>query len=116
MSITLTEAAAARIASYLERQPGRLGLRFGVRRTGCSGWAYAVDLADSQREDDHVFEDRGIRIFVDAGSLRFVDGTRIDFVREGLGSHFVFDNPNVAASCGCGESFTTDGERVAGLA
>ncbi len=108
MSISLTEAAAARVAGYLQEQPGKLGLRFGVKRTGCSGWAYRVDLADAAGDGDAVFEDRGIRIFVDADSLQLVDGTRIDFVRQGMGSQFVFDNPNVAAACGCGESFTTE--------
>jgi len=108
MSISLTDAAAVRVASYLQEQPGKLGLRFGVRRTGCSGWAYAVDLADAQRDGDHVFEDQGIRIFVDADSLGLVDGTRIDFVRQGMGSQFVFQNPRAAAECGCGESFTTE--------
>lgn len=108
MSITLTEAAAERVRSYLDEQPGRIGLRFGVRRTGCSGWAYAVDLAEDERDGDQVFEDQGLRILVDADSLSLVDGTEIDFVRQGLGSQFVFRNPNVAAECGCGESFTTD--------
>ena len=108
MSISLSEAAAARVAGYLQEQPAKLGLRFGVRRTGCSGWAYDVDLADARRDGDQVFEDQGIRIFVDADSLQLVDGTRIDFVRQGMGSQFVFDNPNVAAACGCGESFTTE--------
>ena len=86
MSISLSEAAAARVAGYLQEQPAKLGLRFGVRRTGCSGWAYDVDLADAQRDGDQVFEDQGIRIFVDADSLQLVDGTRIDFVRQGMGS------------------------------
>ncbi len=107
MSITLTEAAAERVRGYLEEQPGRLGLRFGVRRTGCSGWAYAVDLADAEHVGDQVFEDRGLRIYVDADSLPLIDGTQIDFVKQGLGSQFLFRNPNVQAECGCGESFTT---------
>lgn len=108
MSITLTEAAAERVRGYLQEQPGRIGLRFGVRRTGCSGWAYAVDLADAERDGDRVFEDHGLRIYVDPDSLTLVDGTQIDFVKQGLGSQFLFRNPNVAAECGCGESFTTD--------
>jgi iron-sulfur cluster assembly protein len=108
MSITLTTAAAERVREYLREQPDRLGLRFGVRRTGCSGWAYVADLADVQKPDDTVFEDAGIRVFVDADSLALVDGTQIDFVRQGLGSQFLFRNPNVSAECGCGESFTTD--------
>ena len=93
--------------------PGAVGLRFGVRRTGCSGWGYAVDLAREAREDDTVFEQDGVRIHVDADSLPLVDGTEIDFLKNGLGEQFVFRNPNVAGECGCGESFTTDAERAA---
>lgn len=107
MSITLTDSAAERVRSYLDEQPGRIGLRFGVRRTGCSGWAYSVDLAQDRRPGDAEFEDRGVRILVDPDSLPLVDGTCIDFVRRGLNSQFLFRNPNVAAECGCGESFTT---------
>jgi len=110
MDINLTEAAARRVRSYLQEQPGRLGLRFGVRRTGCSGWGYAIDLADDQRPGDTVVEDQGIRIFVDADSLPLVAGTRIDFIEQTMGSQFVFENPNAAAACGCGESFTADPE------
>jgi iron-sulfur cluster assembly protein len=108
MSITLTEAAAERVRGYLDEQPGKTALRFGVRRTGCSGWAYAVDLAEAGRDGDAVFEDRGITVLVDADSLALVDGTQIDFVKQGLGAQFLFRNPNVAAECGCGESFTVD--------
>lgn len=108
MAIELTESAARRVASFLDRQPGAVGLRFGVRRTGCSGWAYAVDLADSVREDDHVFESRGLKIVVDAKSLPLVDGTEIDYARKGLNAEFVFRNPKASAECGCGESFTVD--------
>ena len=111
--ITLTPAAADRVRSYLAEQPAKLGLRFGVRRTGCSGWGYLADLADAERDDDTVFEHEDIRIFVDADSLPLVAGTRIDFVQQGLGSQFVFLNPNAAAACGCGESFTTDDRDVA---
>lgn len=110
MDITLTEAAAKRVRSYLKEQPDRLGLRFGVRRTGCSGWGYAIDLADARKDDDTVVEDQGIRIFVDADSRPLVSGTRIDFIEQEMGSQFVFDNPNAAAACGCGESFTADPE------
>ena len=104
-SISLTEAAAQRVSGFLERDGG-VGLRFGVRRTGCSGWAYVVELADEIRENDAVFEDHGIRIAVDQDALPFVAGTRIDFAREGLNYNFSFDNPNVTDECGCGESFT----------
>lgn len=108
MSITLTETAAERVRGYLSDQPDRLGLRFGVRRTGCSGWAYTVDLAESERPGDHVFEDRDLRVYVDAESLALVNGTEIDFIQRGMGSQFLFRNPNVTAECGCGESFTID--------
>ena len=108
MGIELTAAAAERVREYLAEQPDRLGLRFGVRRTGCSGWAYVADLADATKPGDTVFEDDGIRIYIDADSLALVDGTEIDFIRQGLGSQFLFRNPNVSAECGSGESFTVD--------
>jgi iron-sulfur cluster assembly protein len=107
MSITLTHAALERTRSYLAANPNRMGLRFGVRRTGCSGWGYVIDLADHAGADDTVFEVDGVRIVVDAASLPLVQGTRIDFVKQGLNSQFAFDNPNAAEACGCGESFTT---------
>jgi iron-sulfur cluster assembly protein len=106
--ITLTEAAADRVSAFLASQGG-VGLRLGVRRTGCSGWAYEVGLADAVEADDTVFEDRGIRIVVDADALPLVAGTRIDFAREGLNRQFEFENPNVTDECGCGESFTVSG-------
>jgi len=102
--IQLSEAAARRAAQFIERDGG-VGLRFGVRRTGCSGWAYVVDLATGVADDDVVLEDRGVRIVVDSGALPLVDGTRIDFVQEGLNWTFRFENPNVTDECGCGESF-----------
>jgi len=111
--ITLAPAALERIRGFLAETPAAIGLRFGVRRTGCSGWGYAVDLARDEREGDTVFEQDGVRIRVDADSLALVDGTWIDFVKDGLSEQFVFRNPNVAAECGCGESFTTDAERAA---
>jgi len=113
MSITLAPAALQRIHGYLAADPAALGLRFGVRRTGCSGWGYAVDMAREMRADDTVLEQDGVRIFVDADSLALVDGTEIDFVKQGLNEQFVFRNPNVAGECGCGESFTTDADRAA---
>jgi len=108
MSISLTPSALARVRQFLERTPDALGLRLGVKRTGCSGWGYEVELARQQREDDSISEQDGVRIYVDALSQPLVDGTRIDFVRKGLGHEFAFLNPNVAAECGCGESFTVD--------
>ena len=107
MAITLTPVALERVQRFVEQTPGALGLRFGVTRTGCSGWGHVADLARDQREDDTVFEFQGVRIYVDADSLALVDGTEIDFAKQGLGETFLFNNPNAAAECGCGESFTT---------
>lgn len=107
MPITLAPAALDRVKRYLAETPAALGLRFGVSKAGCSGWQHVADLARDQRDGDTVFEQDGVRIYVDAVSLALVDGTRIDFARQGLGEQFVFSNPNVADACGCGESFTT---------
>ena len=112
MPITISPAAAARVRRYLEETPGALGLRFGVTRTGCSGWQHTADLARDERDGDSVFEHEGVRIYVDANSLPVVDGTQIDLVQQRLGEQFVFRNPNASAECGCGESFTTDPERA----
>lgn len=108
MAVTLTAAALQRVRSFVERTPGALGLRFGVTRTGCSGWGYTTDLAREQRQTDSVFEQDGVRIHVDAESLPLVDGTVIDFGKHGLSEAFLFTNPNATAECGCGESFTVD--------
>lgn len=105
--IQITEAAAARVAAFVAGRPGAVGLRFGVRRTGCSGWAYTVDLADAVADDDTVFELRGVRVVVDSRSLPLVAGTEIDFAKRGLNAEFVFRNPNATGECGCGESFST---------
>ena len=113
MSIQLTPAALDRVRQFLAAEPGALGLRFGVKRTGCSGWGYEVELAHDQRDGDSLSEQEGVRIYVDAASQPMVDGTTIDFVRKGLNHEFVFDNPRAAAECGCGESFTTDADRAA---
>ncbi|WP_256644935.1 HesB/IscA family protein [Thermomonas paludicola] len=112
MSIHLTESARARILGFLELDTTALGLRFGVSRSGCSGWGYKVEVAHERRPDDAVFDDGGVHIFVDAASLAQVDGTRIDYVQQGLNAQFVFSNPNVTGGCGCGSSFTTDAERI----
>jgi iron-sulfur cluster assembly protein len=107
MAITLTPAAVERVRQYLSETPGGLGLRFGVKRSGCSGWSYLVDIAKSRAGADTVFEQDGVAVLVDADSLPQVDGTQIDFVKSGLNHNFVFRNPRVEAECGCGESFTT---------
>ena len=108
MAVTLTPVAFTRVQKFVAQTPDALGLRFGVTRTGCSGWGHVTDLARDAREDDAVFEQDGVRIYVDAQSLPLVDGTVIDFGKHGLSETFTFKNPNAAAECGCGESFTTD--------
>ncbi len=113
MAVTLTDTARARIRGYLDTDPAAVGLRFGVSRTGCSGWGYRIDLARGEAPGDIVFEDGGVRILVDADSLALVDGTVIDFLKQGLNEQFAFRNPNVAGECGCGESFTTDADKAA---
>ena len=107
MAINLTEPAAQRIRNYLADGSGQ-GLRFGVRKTGCSGFAYVVDIANEAKADDHVFQSHGIDVFVDPKSLNLVNGTTIHFKKQELAESFVFQNPNVSAECGCGESFTVD--------
>ena len=113
MAVTLAPAAFARVQRYLADAPDAIGLRFGVTRTGCSGWQHIADLTKDQREGDTVFEQDGVRIYVDAISLPLVDGTQIDLVKQRLGEQFVFRNPNVSAECGCGESFTTEADEAA---
>ena len=113
MAIQLTSAALDRVRQFLAAEPDALGLRFGVRKTGCSGWGYEVELARDARAGDSVSEQDGVRIYVDGTSQPMVDGTTIDFVRKGLNHEFVFANPSAAAECGCGESFTTDADRAA---
>ncbi|MFT3806437.1 HesB/IscA family protein [Arenimonas sp.] len=110
MAVTLTPSAVDRVRQYLAETPGGLGLRFGVRKSGCSGWAYLIDIATDAREGEQVFEQDGVSVRVDEASLEQVDGTVIDFVRDGLNQQFVFRNPRVTAECGCGESFTTTDE------
>ena len=106
MSISLTPSAADRVRSHLARRGHGLGLRLSIKETGCSGYSYVIDYADSARPDDLVFEDQGVKVFVDRESFPALDGTRVDFVRQGLNESFQFQNPNVKAECGCGESFT----------
>jgi len=110
MAVVLSAAALSRVQRYLVEAPGSLGLRFGVSKAGCSGWQHVADLAKDEREGDTVFEQDGVRIYVDAISLPLVDGTQIDLVKQRLGEQFVFRNPNASAECGCGESFTTDAD------
>jgi iron-sulfur cluster assembly protein len=106
MAITLTDAAAKRVNDFLEKRGSGVGLRLGVKTTGCSGMAYVIEFADEVEEHDTVFEDKGVKIIVNPKSLTYLDGTELDFAREGLNEGFKFNNPNESDRCGCGESFT----------
>jgi iron-sulfur cluster assembly protein len=105
MSITLTQAAAERVQSFLANRGKGVGLRLGVRTSGCSGMAYVLEFADEIEDSDRVFEDKGVRVIVDPRSLTYLDGTELDYGKEGLNEGFKFNNPNVKDQCGCGESF-----------
>ncbi len=106
MAIKLTEAAAGRIRNFIDSRGHGVGLRLGIKKTGCSGFAYVVNYADQVGSEDVVFEDRGVKVIVDPESLRYIDGTVVDFVKQGLNEAFRFLNPNIKGECGCGESFT----------
>ena len=103
--ITLTQTAAERVKSHLDQKGTGLGLRLGVKTTGCSGFAYVVDYAEAVSAEDVVFEDHGVKVVVSKESLPYLDGTQVDYVRQGLNESFKFHNPNVKDECGCGESF-----------
>lgn len=105
MGVTLTEKAAKHVASYLSKRGKGIGLRLGVRTSGCSGVAYKLEFADVAEPDDLLFESFGVKVLVDAKSLPYLDGTELDYTREGLSEGFKFNNPNVKDACGCGESF-----------
>lgn len=106
MAITLTESAAEHVRDYLDKRGSGIGLRLGVRTTGCSGMAYVLEFADEVAANDSVFEDRDITVIVDQKSLVYLDGTELDFGKEGLNEGFKFKNPNVKDECGCKESFS----------
>ena len=103
--ISMTEKAAKHVARYLERRGKGVGLRVGVKTTGCSGLAYKLEYVDEVLPEDQVFETHGIKVIVDPKSLPYIDGTELDFAREGLNEGFKFNNPNVKDECSCGESF-----------
>ena len=105
MAISLTESAAARVSKYLASREQVVGLRLGVTKTGCSGYSYVINYADAIDSGDIVFEDRGVKIVVDPAALELIDGTEVDFVKNGLNEAFSFKNPNITGECGCGESF-----------
>ncbi len=107
MSVTLTETAAERVRSFLDNRGKGVGVRLAVKTSGCSGMAYVIEFVDElDKENDVIFEDHGVNIVVDKKSLLYLDGTEVDYGREGLNEGFKFSNPNAKAQCGCGESFT----------
>ncbi len=106
MAISLTDAAADRVRNYLEKRGAVLGLRVGVTATGCSGYSYVINYAESIEDDDVIFEDKGVKVVIDPEALALIDGTEVDFVKNGLNEAFSFRNPNIKGECGCGESFT----------
>ena len=106
MSVTMTQSAATHVQNFLTKRGKGIGLRLGVKTTGCSGMAYKLEYADAVEDNDQVFESFGVKLLVDPKSLPYIDGTELDFVREGLNEGFKFHNPNVKDECGCGESFT----------
>jgi len=105
MAVTLTEKAADHVAKFLAKRGKGVGLRLGVKTSGCSGMAYVLEFVDEMAEEDQVFESFGVKVIVDSKSLLYLDGTELDFVKEGLNEGFKFNNPNVKDACGCGESF-----------
>ena len=105
MAISLTDSAADRVRTYLNARGKGVGLRLGVTQTGCSGYSYIINYADDIGDDDVVFEDKGVTVVVDPDALQLIDGTEVDFVKNGLNEAFSFRNPNVTGECGCGESF-----------
>ncbi|NIP72988.1 MAG: iron-sulfur cluster assembly protein IscA [Gammaproteobacteria bacterium] len=105
MAITVTEAAASHVRKYLENRGKGVGLRLGVKSSGCSGMSYVLEFADQIEDDDVVYEYHGVKVIVSPKSLVYLDGTELDYAREGLNEGFKFNNPNVKDQCGCGESF-----------
>lgn len=106
MGITLSDSAADRVKRFLTNRGKGVGLRLGVKTSGCSGMAYVLEFVDEVNGEDQVFDDKGVKVIIDAKSLAYLDGTELDFVKEGLNEGFKFNNPNVKDACGCGESFT----------
>jgi iron-sulfur cluster assembly protein len=103
--ITLTEKAAKHVSNFITKRGNGVGIRFGVQTSGCSGMAYKLEFVDAINPEDTVFESHGVKIMIDPKSLPYIDGTELDYVREGLNEGFKFNNPNVKDECGCGESF-----------
>ena len=108
MAIELTQSAAKQVSGYMTTQDGAVGLRFGVKNAGCSGFAYTVDMTDEILDNDEVFESHGVKVIVDKTHLEQIDGTQIDYETDGFASAFKFKNPKVVDECGCGESFSVN--------
>ena len=106
MAITMTEAAAQHVQAHLKQRGKGLGIRVGIKTTGCSGMSYVLEFVDAANEEDQVFESQGVNIVADPKSLLYIDGTQMDYIKSGLNEGFEFTNPNTKAECGCGESFT----------
>ena len=106
MSISLTDSAADRVKTFLHKRGKGVGVRLGIKTTGCSGMAYTIEFADDIEDTDEVFEDKGVKVIVNPKSLVYLNGTELDFAKEGLNEGFKFNNPNEKERCGCGESFT----------
>ena len=107
MPVTLSEPAAQHVAAYIAKRGKGVGIRLGVKTSGCSGMAYKLEFADAPEPEDHVFESHGVKVLVDPKSLPYLEGTELDYTKEGLNEGFKFNNPNVKDQCGCGESFNT---------
>jgi iron-sulfur cluster assembly protein len=105
MAVTMTEAAAKHVAAFIQKRGKGFGLRLGVRTSGCSGMAYKLEFVDEVAEEDEIYESHGVKVVIDPKSLPYLDGTELDFAREGLNEGFKFNNPNTKGECGCGESF-----------
>ncbi len=105
MGVTLSESAAKHVANFIAKRGKGIGIRLGVKTSGCSGMAYKLEFADATEPDDIVFDTHGLKVLVDPKSLPYIDGTELDYTREGLNEGFKFNNPNVKDQCGCGESF-----------
>ncbi len=106
MSVSLTDSAATHVKNYLDKRGKGIGVRLGVKTTGCSGMAYTIEFADQIEDEDQVFEDKGVKVIVNPKSMVYLSGTELDFTREGLNEGFKFTNPNEKDRCGCGESFS----------
>jgi len=105
MAVTLSESAARHVSNFIAKRGKGFGIRLGVKTSGCSGMAYKLEFVDQAEDEDQIFESHGVKVVIDPKSLSYLDGTELDFVKEGLNEGFKFNNPNVKDQCGCGESF-----------